>query len=87
MKISTHVITAAALIFAMAAPVSANVSSDISRDIRIAAGSGSNVRINVEGETVTLTGYVEDTYALQAIEAAALKGGATKVNNHVIRSR
>lgn len=80
-------IATATVIAAFAAPATAAVSSDISRDVKSAAGSGSNVRVNVNGDTVTLTGYVEDTYALQRIETAAKNNGATSVQNYVLRSR
>ena len=80
-------IAASALIFAIAGPASAAVSSDISKDVNLAAGSGANVLVDVDGNTVTLTGYVEDTYALQQIETAAKENGATEVNNFVFRSR
>ena len=55
--------------------------------ISLAAGSGSNVRTHIKGDTVTLWGYVEDTYALAAIERTARNNGATKVYNYVLRSR
>ena len=87
MKTLTKSIAAAALSFAMAAPASAAVSPNILTDINLAAGSGSNVRITVSGDTVTMYGFVEDTYALQSINRAAKRAGAKKVNNYVKRSR
>ena len=87
MKTLTKTIAASALIFAIAGPASAAVSSDIGKDVNLAAGSGANVRVDVEGSTVTLNGYVEDTFALQQIETAAKENGADEVINNVFRSR
>lgn len=87
MKILLNTFAATALIFAIAAPASAAVSADIAQEVRAAAGYASNVRVDVDGDTVTLTGYVEDTYSLQAIESAAKRDGATTVINNVLRSR
>ena len=87
MKTLTKSIASAALIFAIAAPASAAVSPDLCAAVIKASGTASNVRIQVDGDTVTLTGYVETSYDLQRIEAEARKHGATKVNNYVLRSR
>lgn len=87
MKTLTKSFASAALIFAMAAPASAEVSPDLCDAVRYAGGTASNVRIEVDGDTVTLRGYVETSHELQKIEAAARQHGATKVNNYVLRSR
>ena len=88
MKILSKSIAASTLFFALSAPALAAISQcDIERDVRNAAGSSSNVRVSVNGDTVTLTGFVEDSFSLQRIAVAARKGGATKVNNLVQRSR
>ena len=87
MKTLINSVAASALILAFAAPASAAVSADIAQDVRAAAGYASNVRVNVDGDTVILTGYVEDTFSLQAIESAAKREGATTVINNVLRSR
>ena len=67
MKALTKTIAASALIFAIAGPASVAVSDNIGQEVKQVAGSGSNVFVNVDGNTVTLTGYVEDTFALQQI--------------------
>ena len=87
MQTLTKAIASTALIFAIAAPASAAVSSNVAQSVQAAAGYASNVRVNVEGDTVILTGYVDDTYSLQAIESAAKRNGATNVVNNVLRSR
>lgn len=87
MKTFTKAIAATAVIFAMAAPASAAVSADIGNSIRAAAGTGSNVRVNVDGDTVILNGYVEDSYSRLAIERVAKDRGAENVINNVVRSR
>lgn len=86
MKTFTKAIAAASLILVVAAPASAMLSSDIKSDVRSAAGSNSNVNVLIDGTTVTLTGYVEDAYALQAIAQAASTDGVDTVINNVLRT-
>lgn len=85
MKFSTQTIATAALILAIAAPASAMVSPNLKQDVISAAGAGGQVNVLVDGDTVTLTGYVEDAFALQAIEQAASSDGIEVINN-VFRS-
>ena len=87
MKAPTKTFAASALIFAIAGPASAAVSDNIGQEVNQVAGSGSNVFVNVDGNTVILTGYVEGTFALQQTEQTAKQSDVTNVNNYFIRSR
>ena len=87
MKTLSKLIVVSVMLFAFSIPASAAISSDIFSDIKRAAGTRSNVRISISGDTVTLTGYVEDSYSLGRIERAARDNGAKKVRNYVLRSR
>jgi len=86
MKLFTKSIAATALILAIAAPASAMVSPQLKQDIISAAGSGSNINVIVDGDTVTLTGYVEDAYALSQAMQAADREGVSKVINNLFRT-
>lgn len=83
MNTFTKIISASALVLAIAAPASAAVSKNLVRDIQWASGVNSNVIATVNGTTVTLRGHVEDQLTLRAIERAARKNGAEKVINGV----
>jgi len=87
MKFITKSIAATALVFAIAAPASAMVSPNLKNDVLAAAGSNSNVNVFIDGSTVTLTGYVEDAYALTAIERVAKAEGVDRVINNVFRTK
>jgi len=87
MKFIAKSIAASALILAIAAPASAMVSPQLKQDILAAAGSASNVNVFVEGDTVTLTGYVEDAYALSQVTQAANGEGVNRVINNVFRTK
>jgi len=86
MKFIAKSIAATALVLSIAAPASAMVSPQLKQDILSAAGSSSNVQVFVDGSTVTLTGYVEDAYALNKVMQAAEDAGADRVINNVFRS-
>jgi len=81
MKTLLKTISASALVLAIAAPASAMVSPNIKQDVLFAAGSNSNVSVIVEGDTVTLTGYVEDAYARTLVAQAAKADGVRVINN------
>jgi len=87
MKLTTKTLIASAL-FAMAtAPASAIVSKDLKADVLSALGSGSNVRVHVVGDTVTLSGYAEDSYSVAAAGRAALATeGVERVVNNVFKT-
>ncbi len=88
MKTVKNIAITTALIFAVATPAFAALSAtDVRAAVKSAAAPGSNVRVYVRGDTVTLSGYVRDTLSLQNIEQAARREGATKVINNVFRSR
>jgi len=86
MKLFSKLIATSALVLAIAAPASAAVSQTLKIDVLSAAGEGSNVNVVIDGDTVTLTGYVENALDLAAIERAALTNGAEKVINNVFRT-
>lgn len=86
MKYLQKTLIASALALAAAGSASAMISSDLEGAVRSAAGSESNVNVFVDGSTVTLTGYVEDLYSLNAIERAADNAGADEVINNVLRT-
>jgi len=86
MKLFTKSIAATALVLAIAAPASAMVSPQLKQDIVSAAGSNSNVQVLVDGATVTVTGYVEDSYALSQVLQAADADGVDRVISNVFRT-
>ena len=75
--------SASALVLAISAPVSAMVSPDLTQSIQAAGGYDSNVDVRIDGNTVSLSGFVEDEASLQRIEQTAKSGGAEIVNNKV----
>ena len=82
MNQSTSTVFASALILSVAGPASSALSAELERDIQSAAGLNSNVFVDIDGDTVTLTGSVKDKYALQAIEqVAGLDGAETVIIN------
>lgn len=80
MNILYKALAASILIFATTVPATAAVSPNIVRNIHAAAGEYS-FRVHVNGDTVTLTGWVEDSYAKSRAEYAAKASGATTVYN------
>jgi len=87
MKFLNQAIIATALFTAAAAPASAMVSSSIQGDVISAVGANSNVRVQVTGNTVTLSGYAEDAYAILAAERAAANAeGVDRVINNLFRT-
>ena len=83
MKNFTKIISVSALLFAVASPASAIVSSNVTQSVRAAAGFDSNVNVQVSGDTVTLSGFVENEAYLENIESAAKSKGALLVRNNV----
>ncbi len=86
MKFITKTIATSALVLALTGTASAMVSPNLSQDVRSAAGANSNVQVLVDGDTVTLTGYVEDSYALSQAMRAADADGVDKVINNLLRT-
>jgi len=86
MKLIAKTIAATALVLTIAAPATAMVSPELKQNIISAAGSASNVQVFVDGSTVTLTGYVEDAYALNQVLQAAEGSGADRVISNVFRT-
>ncbi len=86
MKLLTKSIAISTLILAIAGPASAMVSPNLAHDVRSAAGANSNVHVTIDGDTVTLTGYAEDSYAVAQAVSAAEGDGVAKVVNHLFRS-
>jgi len=89
MKTSIKSIAAAlALTAFVAGPASAMISQgDLSRDIRSAVGSDTNVTATVVGDTVTLSGYFGDAGDKNsAIRAAKNHAGVERVINHAFQS-
>ena len=84
MNTFTKIATTSALLFAIAAPASAAVSPNLLRNVIFASGANSNVSVSVQGDTVTLRGYVEDQLDFRNIERAARNSGAKKVINGVL---
>ena len=62
------------------APANAAVSPDVFRNVQSAAGDF-RVYVRVQGDTVTLSGWVDDYYARSQAERAAKASGATRVIN------
>lgn len=77
------ILSVVALVMTVAAPASAAVDLRISEAVRSAAGHGSSVIVQVDGDTVILSGFVEDSDAVTAIEEAAESVGAETVVNNV----
>ncbi len=89
MKTSIKTFAAAIALSALVAgPASAMVSQgDVTRDILSAVGSGSNVIVSVDGDTVTLQGYFADSSAKsKALQAAQNAEGIERVINHAVKS-
>ena len=79
MKTLINTVAATALIAAFSAPAFAAVQDDIQRF----AGTNGNINVNVNGDTITLTGFAEDNYARNKAEATAKRQGY-EVNNYLI---
>lgn len=71
----------ASLIASFTAPAFAAVD----HDIRALAGTNGNIIVEVNGNTVTLTGFVKDTYSRQLAEQTAKLQGY-EVENFLILS-
>lgn len=79
MKTLINTIAVTALVGSFAAPSFANVEQEVQA---IAATNG-NIRVQVLDDTVTLTGYVDDTYSRQLAERTAKQEGY-KVENYLL---
>lgn len=86
MRSSTKYLIAAAISFVISAPVMAEVNASIGQEVQAAAGSNGNVRVTIDGDTVTLHGYVEDERSMHRIEQAAKNNGASRVINSVLKT-
>lgn len=64
----------------------AEVDPGIGPRVQAAAGVNSNVRVVIQGNNVTLYGYVEDENSLLRIEQIARRSGAERVINSVIKT-
>lgn len=71
----------AILLLAVSMPVSANLNADL----QAAAGSNAQVRYTLNGNVVTLNGYVEDYYARNQVARKARELGYDVVNNLLTR--
>ena len=81
MKTLLNTIAITALVATFSTPAFAS----ISQDIRSAAGTNGNIRVNVNGDTIRLTGFVDDSYARNKAEQIA-KSEGYKVQNYLILS-
>ncbi len=81
MKTFTKTLAIAAVVAAFSAPSFAAVQDEV----RAVAASNGHINVQVNGDTVTLTGFVEDQYARQLAEQTAKKEGFD-VNNYLILS-
>ncbi len=81
MKTLIKTIAASALIATFASPAFAAIADDV----RAVAGTNGNINVQVNGDTVTLTGFVEDTYSRQLAEQEANSQGFD-VENYLILS-
>jgi len=87
MKLITKTFIAATVAVMAVAPASAMVSQSLQGDVLSAVGANGNVQVQVIGDTVTLTGYAEDNYAVQAVErVAASQEGVNRVINNVLKA-
>lgn len=80
-KTSIKTMAAGILIASFTAPAFAAVD----HDIRALAGTNGYIDVEVKGNTVTLTGFVEDTYSRQLAEQTAKQQGY-EVENFLILS-
>ena len=81
MKTLINTIAATALIATFSAPAFASVANDV----RSAAAANGNINVLVDGDTVTLTGYVEDSHSKFLAESVATKEGFD-VENYLLTS-
>ena len=81
MKTLIKTIAATALIATFTAPAFASVADEV----RAHTGTNGNVRVTVDGDTVTLTGFVEDASAKYRAESIAAKDGFD-VQNYLLIS-
>ncbi len=87
MNTLTKTVTATVLIFATFIPAYAAVAPGIVTDIQAAVGPSNTIDIGVEGDTVTLTGYVADFETMRELERVAKTNGANNVIINVIRPK
>lgn len=83
MNITIKTIAALSLLLPTAVPVSAEVAENVALEVRRAAGHTRFLNVVVKGDTVVLSGFVEDSYARAQAERAAKKAGAERVINRL----
>lgn len=83
MKTLINVIASVALLFVVSVNASASLSSNVEEQVRAVASLGSNIFLDFHGETVILSGYVDQPHLLLAIENAARDAGAKAVINNL----
>jgi len=81
MKTLLNTIAITALVATFSTPAFAS----ISQDIRSAAGTNGNIRVRINGDTITLSGFVEDSFARSKAERIA-KNAGFKVQNCLLLS-
>ncbi len=89
MNILLKTITATAFVLAITAPAMAFttvVLPNIVEHVRTEAGPDTEIRINVDGNSLVLTGYIEDYSKMLELEQLARERGAINVVVYVIRS-
>ncbi len=81
MKTLMKTLAIAAVISSFAAPTFAAVQDDIRRH----AATNGNINVQISGNTITLSGFVEDQYQRQQAERTAKQQGY-EVENYLILS-
>lgn len=87
MKKLTTIFATSALLLAMAGQASAAVDPTLERDVQWAAGGNSNISYEISGDTITLTGEVENYFVLDKIIKVAEANGARVIVNDVVTLR
>ena len=85
MKASTTLLAASALLLVIAGNAYAAINAALERDIQWASGGNTNITYVVDGDTVTLSGVVENEVILNNIIKAAEDNGAETIVGDVIR--
>ena len=86
MKINFKTVAAAALILTTAAPVAALTDAELRQKIQRAAGPNSNVSISINGDTLTVYGFVQDVYSRNRVSRAVQSGDYTDIRNSVVQT-
>ena len=88
MKNLTKLVSTGLIALMVVGPVTAApVWSDVSLNVQLAAGAEGNVYVNLNGDTVTLSGFVDNYYTSNAVIRAASKteGVDRVINNMFVR--